>query len=124
MLSGSRVLIVEDEPLVAGYLADLLADAGAVLVGPVATVGDARHLVRNGTKVDVALLDLNLRDGSVTPLLEALNARAVPTLVYTGASLPDVVRKRHPDLTVLIKPASPARLIAELRRATRKLPVP
>jgi hypothetical protein len=39
-----------------------------------------------GTKVDVALVDLNVADGSAAPLLEALRARGIPTVLYTGAT--------------------------------------
>ncbi|GEO18637.1 hypothetical protein MAE02_63330 [Microvirga aerophila] len=53
---------------------------------------------------------------SVTPVLEALSARGVPTVVYTGSAIPEDVRKRHPDLITLSKPVLPARLIGELRR--------
>ena len=92
MLSSCRVLVVEDEPLVAEHLQDLLTDAEAIVVGPISTMAAARQLVRNGTVIDVALLDLNLGNGSVTPLLETLAARRVPTLVYTGAVVPEAVR--------------------------------
>jgi hypothetical protein len=77
--------------------------------------------VRNGLAIDGAILDLSLGDGSVTPLLEALRARGIPTLVYTGGAVPEALLKRHPDLRVLRKPVAPARLIAELRRMTRSL---
>jgi DNA-binding response OmpR family regulator len=119
MISGFRILVVEDDFAMAETLADILNESEAVVVGPISTVAEARQLIRNGAKVDAALLDLNLGDGSVTPLLEALRARSIPTLVYTGGVVPEPLRKRHPELTVLTKPVPPARLIAELRRATR-----
>jgi DNA-binding NtrC family response regulator len=121
MLNGVRVLVVEDERLVAEHIADVLEEAEAKVVGPISTGTEARQLVRSGAKIDVAVLDLNLADGSAMPLLEALAARSVPTLVYSGAALPDAIRRRHPDLVALTKPAAPARLIAELRRATGQL---
>jgi DNA-binding NtrC family response regulator len=122
MLSGCRVLLVEDEALVAEHITDVLTEAEADVVGPLATVAEARQLVRDGVKVTAALLDLNLRDGSATPLIEALTARGIPTVVYTGAGLPDEVRRRHPELVALMKPVPPARLVAEIRRATRDDP--
>jgi DNA-binding NtrC family response regulator len=115
---------VEDEPLVAEHIVHVLTEAEAEVVGPFASVLEARQLVRNGVFVNAALLDLNLRDGSVTPLLESLAARGIPTLVYTGAGLPDVIRRRHPQLIVLTKPVPPARLVGEIRRATRNGPGP
>jgi hypothetical protein len=69
----------------------------------------------------VAVLDVNVRDGAITPVLEALHARRIPTVIYTGGALPEDVRRRHPDLTVLSKPIRTARLIAELRRVKGKL---
>jgi DNA-binding NtrC family response regulator len=121
MLSGLRILVVEDEPLVAEHIADVLTEAEGSVIGPFSRQGEARQLVRNGTKVDVALLDVNVGDGPATPLLEALAARGIPTLMYTGGELPASVRKRHPDLTVLSKPVTSARLLSELRRASRKV---
>src|SRR3712207_788415 len=118
MLNGVRVLVVEDEPLVAEHIADLLGEADANVVGPISTGTEGREIVRSGVKIDVAVLDLNLGDGSAMPLLEALAARKVPTLVYSGAALPDAIRRRHPDPVAPTKPAAPARLIAEPRRAT------
>ncbi len=119
MLSGSQVLLVEDEPLVAEHIADLLSEAEAQVIGPFRTSGEARQVVRIGTKVDAALLDLNLADGSAAPLVEALRARGIATVIYTGGGMPEPLRKRHPEVAVLTKPVPPARLIAELRRATR-----
>jgi DNA-binding NtrC family response regulator len=116
MLNGRRVLIVEDEAIIAEDIRALLVDAEGVPVGPVSSLGEARRLLKEGTPLDAALLDVNLADGQVTPVLEALSARGIPSLVYTGGSLPEDVRQRHPDLVALSKPVAPARLIGELRR--------
>ncbi len=116
MLAGCRVLVVEDEPRVVETISDLLTEAEGVPVGPAATVSEARRLIKDNPSLNAALLDVNLGDGLVTPVLEALNARGVPTVVYTGAAVPEDVRQRHPDLIALTKPVLPARLIGELRR--------
>jgi DNA-binding NtrC family response regulator len=116
MLSGCRVLVVEDEALVAEEIRLLLLEAEGVPVGPVPSLSEARRLLKEGAHLDAALLDVNLIDGPITPVLESLSARGVPTLVYTGGSLPAGVRERHPDLVALSKPVVPARLIGELRR--------
>jgi DNA-binding NtrC family response regulator len=116
MLSGFRVLVVEDEVLIAEDISRILTEAEGVPVGPVSSVVEARRLLKEGTPLDAALLDVNLADGPVTPILEALNARGIPTLVYTGGSVPEGIRQRHPDLIALSKPVPPARLIGELRR--------
>ncbi|WP_230534368.1 response regulator [Microvirga roseola] len=116
MLAGCRVLVVEDEALVAEVLRELLAEAEGVPVGPVSSVGEARQLIKNEPSLDAALLDMNLSDGLVTPVLETLSARGIPTVVYTGGAVPEDVRQRHPNLIALAKPVLPARLIGELRK--------
>ena len=95
----------------------MLRDAEAVPVGPASSVREARHLIRDVAVLDAAVLDVNLADGSVTPILEALSARGIPTEIYTGGVVPEDVRHRHPDLVALSKPVLPARLIGELRKA-------
>jgi DNA-binding NtrC family response regulator len=116
MLAESRVLVVEDEPLLAETISDLLMEAEGVPVGPAASIREARKLIKDSRSLDAALLDVNLGDGVVTPVLEALSARGVPTVVYSGGAVPEDVRQRHPDLVALSKPVLPARLIGELRR--------
>ena len=116
MLAGYRVLVVEDETLVAQNIREMLLEAEGIPVGPVASVSEARQLIKEGPGLDAALLDVNLSDGLVTPVLEALSARGVPTVVYTGSLVPDDVRQRHPELIALSKPVLPARLIGELRK--------
>ncbi len=121
MLSGLRVLIVEDEVLLAEDLSAIVTEAEGAVVGPSFTVADARALLKSGTSFDAAVLDVNLSDGTITPVLESLRARRIPTLVYTGGTLPVDVQRRHPDIVTLTKPVQPARLIAEIRRACRRL---
>jgi DNA-binding NtrC family response regulator len=117
MLAGCRVLVVEDEALIALGISAMLTDAEGVPVGPAGSVREARQLIKDATVLDAAVLDVNLADGSVTPILEALSARGIPTVVYTGGVVPEDVRHRHPDLIALSKPVLPARLIGELRKA-------
>ncbi|MBL0406683.1 response regulator [Microvirga aerilata] len=117
MLAGYCVLVVEDEALIAMGISVMLTDAGGVPIGPAASVREARQLIKDTSALDAAVLDVNLADGSVTPILEALSARGIPTVIYTGGVVPEDVRHRHPDLIALSKPVLPARLIGELRKA-------
>ena len=121
MLSGYRVLVVEDEAIVAEDISEAIREAEGVVLGPCAGTREARDLLKRDSRVDVAVLDVNVRDGAITPVLEALHARHIPTVIYTGGALPEDVRRRHPDLTILTKPIRTARLIAELRRVKGKL---
>ncbi len=91
MLSGLRVLVVEDEPVIAENIGHMIRDAEGEVVGPFARVGDARALLKDNVAVDAAVLDVNLKDGKITPVLESLRARGIPTVVYTGGSVPDDV---------------------------------
>jgi len=115
-LTGCRVLVVEDEPLVAEGLRDLLVEAEGVPVGPASSAREAQQLVKDSPAGDAALLDVNLSDGTVMPVLEALSARGIPTVVYTGGAVPEDVRQRHPGLVALANPVLPARLIGALRK--------
>ena len=118
LLDGLRVLVIEDEPTLAFLVGKIIEDAEGELVGSCASVREARELLRSGVEFDCALLDVNLADGDVAPVLEALRARGLPVVVQTGGQgLPDRIRKRHPDLKVLQKPVRAGHLVGELRKA-------
>ena len=118
LLAGMRVLVVEDDAVVATDLSDVIERADGEVIGPVKSIQEAGHLAKTDA-FDVAVLDVNLTDGEVTPILESLRARKIPMLVYTGSGLPEKVARRHPDLTVLAKPVLPARLLGEIVKAHR-----
>ena len=79
----ARVLIVEDEPLVAENLRDDLVEAGFEVVGIAARVESALKLIE-GTGFDVAILDANLAGTSAAPAATALSARGLPFMVLSG----------------------------------------
>ena len=90
--SGRRVLIVEDESLVAMLLETILEDMGCTPVGPAATVDEALRMASDGEPVDAALLDVNVAGRQVFPVAEALRDRGVPFVFSTGygeGGLPD-----------------------------------
>ena len=114
-LQGRRILVVEDEALVAMLVEDALLDAGCSVVGPVATVAEALALLEQGEMPEAAVLDLNLAGETSTPVADALTRRGVPFVVATGygaAGLPP----EHRDVPVLAKPYDPAELTATLAR--------
>jgi len=116
MLSGERILVAEDECLIAMDLADVFETAGANVIGPASTVREALKLIMS-QEVDRACLDFNLADGEVTPVLKLLASRGVPMVVYTGRGLPKELTSQHPEVTVLHKPLPPKRLVTELAKA-------
>ena len=114
-LHGARVLIVEDDFIVAQSLEFLLATCGCEVIGIAPTAHDALGLIA-ARPVDAAVLDIHLRGGSVAPLAEVLAARHTPFVFVTGYAdldmLPEALRG-HPRLD---KPVVADTLIATLAR--------
>ena len=79
-----RLLVVEDEPLVAFDAEYLLGDAGYVVVGTVDKVVEAIRLIGDGSAVDLVLADVNLADGSGMDVARAARAVDVPVMFVTG----------------------------------------
>jgi PAS domain S-box-containing protein len=107
-LRDQRVLVVEDEALVAMELTRVLTEAGAHVVGPAGNIEEALDLVAN-TLIDRAVLDINLGGRMVTPVAKALAERAIPFVYLTGYQEPGV-----DDGPVLRKPASLELLLGAL----------
>ncbi len=85
-LTGRRVLIVEDEVLVAATIECELAVAGAQVVGPAYTVDEALAYA-NDDEIDIAVLDINLLGKKVWPVAEALHRRGVPYVFASANAL-------------------------------------
>jgi len=91
-LTGRRVLVVEDESLVAMLLETILEDMECVPIGPASNVDDGQKLARDTENLDAALLDVNVAGRQVFPVAEALKERGVPFVFSTGygeGGLPD-----------------------------------
>jgi CheY-like chemotaxis protein len=97
-LQGLRVLVVEDETLVAMLLEDMLADHGCVVAAVAARVPQALELIADDSLViQAAILDVNLAGQPSFPLAEALAAKGVPFVFATGygaGGLPEAWRDR------------------------------
>jgi len=111
-LAGARILVVEDEPFIAFDLVLAIEDAGGKAIGPAASVREALELIETQTP-DAAVLDVNLPDGHVGAVIEAL-PRATSIVVHTGVGLPDEIRTARPDIPVFSKPTPPVRLLGQL----------
>ena len=83
-LTGRRVLIVEDESLVAMLLETILEDMECIPVGPASNIDDGEVLARDTADLDAALLDVNVAGRQVFPVAEILKARGVPFVFSTG----------------------------------------
>ena len=84
-LRGRRVMIVEDEMLVAMELEALLAEEGCAVVGPAPTTARALALLDEELP-DAAILDVNLDGQTAAPVAAALNAQGVPFVLASGYS--------------------------------------
>ena len=108
-LSGRRVLLVEDEAVIALDLASLLTDLGAEVIGPAYSVASALDLLNEG-KVDCAVLDINLGGEPVYPVARALETRRIP-LVFVTAYYGEKVDSQFQHCPVLQKPVDLQELV-------------
>jgi two-component sensor histidine kinase/CheY-like chemotaxis protein len=113
-LAGKRVLVVEDEPLIAMVLTDFLADAGCTAVGPAQTLERALALVASET-FDAALVDGNLAGRSVDQIAVALTQRSVPFVFVTGYGR-EALPVGFQDALIVEKPFTETQLIGALER--------
>lgn len=92
VLKDYRILVVEDESLVAMLLETILEDMGCVPIGAASSVDEGLAFVANEARIDGALLDVNVAGTEIFPVAEALKARGVPFVFSTGygsGGLPD-----------------------------------
>jgi len=112
-----RILVVEDEYLLAEDLAETLAGLGVCVLGPVGALDEALELLdtllTTDGGLDGAVLDVNLRGQMVFPLADALAARRVPYVFATGYG-PEVLPERYRSAPLLQKPIQPRLLLSLL----------
>jgi DNA-binding NtrC family response regulator len=83
VLTGRRILVVEDEALIALDLQELLDQCGAKVIGPAVSVSQALEAI-NENHIDCALLDVKLGDETAEVVAAALEQRAIPTVFVTA----------------------------------------
>lgn len=109
MLDGRRIIVVEDNPIVALDLEFILSGAGAEVIGPfhaIPTMCESRP--------DAAILDVELDGCTVFPFAERLRARGVPIVFHTGYWDTDAIRHRFPHAFLRRKPSLPEDLLDAL----------
>jgi DNA-binding response OmpR family regulator len=112
-LKGKRILVVEDEVLIAVMVEDMLSDLGTTVIGPAATISDAMALAE-AEDIDAAILDVNVRGVRIDPVAEVLRARSIPVLFATGYG--EVKLLNGQQATVIDKPYSREKLLHGLEQ--------
>ena len=117
-LTGRRILVVEDEMLIAMLLEDLLEDLGCQVLGPVSNVPQALELTAK-ERPDAAVLDVNLGAERVYPVADALTQAAVPFVFVTGYGQAGLAEAYGGHATIM-KPFDPETFGPELAEGLRQ----
>jgi two-component sensor histidine kinase len=102
VVKGNRVMVVEDEALVAMVVSDAMIELGYQVIGPFSRPPDAIAAVKNND-IAAAILDINLAGTLVYPVAEELTSRGIPFVFVTGYGV-ESIDKRFADIPVLQKP--------------------
>jgi CheY-like chemotaxis protein len=113
-----RVLIVEDELLLALELQSLLESLGCEVIGPVPSVPRTLQLLAR-ERPDLALLDVNLGGRSVAPVAAALKLRGIPYVLVTGYNDLDAREPGLRDAARIDKPVNRRRLLQVLAQMAK-----
>ncbi|GGD46518.1 response regulator [Erythrobacter arachoides] len=111
-----RVLVVEDEFIIALDLSETVRDLGYRVEGPYANKGHA-FIAIDQEMPDVAILDVMTADGEVFPLADALTEAGVPIIFHSGHITSCEIAQRYPSAQAASKPCPPDRLIAMIETA-------
>lgn len=103
MLEDKPVLIVQDNIYLALDLCAAVEQLQGRVVGPVSSVADALAVL-DSEHVAAAVVDCDLPDGDVTPLIVALSNKDVPFVISSANVVPPAIAEVRPGVPVLIKP--------------------
>ena len=112
-LSGRKVMVVEDEFLIADSIAELLRDEGVEVIGPVGSVQKSVELLAATPQIDAAMIDVNLRGEFSYDVADGLLARGVPFAFMTGYD-EGVIPARFSAVRRFQKPTDPVGIAALL----------
>jgi CheY-like chemotaxis protein len=113
LLRLASILIVEDEPFIALELKAWVEEAGGQVVGPAGSAKEALELLKKEV-VAAAILDVQLSDGNVTPVVLALGKLGIPMVFQSGVNLPPDLRDLCPDAIYYKKPVSAQLLLGKI----------
>ena len=118
--SRLRVLLAEDEAMVAMLLEDMLRELGHGVIGPIAKLDQAVAVARQEA-LDVGILDVNLAGQEIYPVADALAARGIPFVFVTGYG-EGALRAPYVGRPTLSKPFRRDQIAAMLARISGKAP--
>lgn len=109
-VAGRRILVIEDEMLIALMLQNLLEELGHHVVGRAATVADALAIIETHTQaIDAATLDVDLAGEHSNAVADVLNAHGIPFIIITGYDELKILAGFH-GRPVVNKPIVPGQL--------------
>ncbi|PSC02680.1 hypothetical protein SLNSH_22725 [Alsobacter soli] len=111
-LQQSRVLVLEDQYLLAMQVEEDLQSKGAQVVGPVATASEALELIES-TEIDAAVLNVRLKNGTSFAVADELLRRGVP-FVFVTAFEQQMLPETYVSIPHLTKPLKPTELVTAL----------
>lgn len=114
LLAGKRVMLLEDEAIIAFAVEDMLIDFGCTVVGPALRLDEALKLAASA-EIDAAVLDVNINSERSYPVAEALKRRGVPFVFATGYDR-EGLQWRGAEPEVIAKPYRREQLEAALQR--------
>lgn len=117
-LDKYRILVVEDDYMLARDLRQELEDAGMVVIGPEPSVGRALFRIAGEARIDAAVLDVNLGDELAFPIADALIVKHIPFVFATGYE-EYLVSTRYPDAVSCNKPLDVSALLRSLEKVLR-----
>ena len=118
-LQGLRILVVEDNALLAMTVDSILRSAGADVAGPVGTLSEAERLA-SGETLSGAILDVKLHTEEVWPVARILVDRGVPFVFCSGHFDPDSLPDEWSDYPILTKPTRARQIVEGVARVVCK----
>lgn len=107
-------MLIEDEAMLSLQLEDVLTQHGGQVLGPVGSVSDAIALIQNQEKIDLAVLDIDLRGETVFPAASLLETLDVPYVFHTGLTDRPELEKEFSHIPVCAKPFEEEKLLGAL----------
>lgn len=115
---GRRILVVEDDYLIAEDLCDWLSSCGAEVIGPAGRLNKGLELAQNAVGLDCAVLDLNLNGESAVEIARLLRSRKVGFVFVSGYDSGELAEE-FADTPRLVKPVDNAELRRVLEQEIR-----